>query len=330
MLGFEFHAPDTQKEALDILKRLPNTLILAGGTDLLVLIKDCLAQPGSVLSLARIRDLAEFTLDKNGLRMGPMTPLWRLEKWKDAAKAYPALIQAVLCLAAPPIRNQGTVGGNLCLDTKCLYYNQSQVWKRQLRPCFKAGGDVCHVAPAGKRCLGALAAETIGPLLIYDAQLSIASSANTRCIPIADFFTGDGLRPHNLLPEEMITAIELPPPPPKSGAAYYRFANRKALEFSQLNLTGSLSLDPEGRIASARLIIGAIAPAPIEVTKSLSGMIGQVPSENLWDQAALGAAREAMELSRSPRLTPHLRDVLTANAKRLMNECWQKAMGNEG
>lgn len=330
MPELEFHSPGTQKEALDILKGVPDALTLAGGTDLLVLMKDRLVQPRAVMSLARIQDLAEFDLNQKGLRMGPMTPLWRLEKGSGVGKAYPALLQAVTCLAAPPIRNQGTVGGNLCLDTKCIYYNQSQVWKRQLRPCFKAGGEVCYVAPAGKRCLGALAAETVGPLLVYGAQLTIASSVNTRRIPIAQFFTGDGLRPHNLLPEEMITAIELHPPPPKSGSAYYRFANRKALEFSQLNLTGSLSLDPEGRIASARLIIGSIAPAPIEVRKSLSGMIGQVPSENLLDQVARGAAREAIELSRSPRLTPHLRGVLTEYAKRLFHEIWQKAMGDEG
>jgi 4-hydroxybenzoyl-CoA reductase subunit beta len=329
MVELEFHSPCTQKEALGMLRELPDTRIIAGGTDLLVLMKDLLVQPGSVLSLGCIQDLAESDLNQNGLRLGPMMPLWRLEKWKAVGKAYPALLQAVRSLAAPPIRNQGTVGGNLCLDTKCIYYNQSQVWKRQLTPCLKAGGEVCHVAPAGKRCLGALTAETIGPLSIYGAELTLTSSVNARSIPIQEFFTGDGLRPHNMSPEEMITTIQLPLPPPRSGSVYYRFANRKALEFSQVNLTGSLSLDDGGRVTSARLIIGSIGPAPVEVKESLSGIIGEVPSEHLWAQVARGVAREAVRVSRSPRLTPYLQDVVTANAERLFKKTWQQALGNQ-
>jgi 4-hydroxybenzoyl-CoA reductase subunit beta len=328
MVEFEFHSPATLKEALDVLRDLPDTRIAAGGTDLLVLMKDLLIQPLSVLSLARIEDLAESDLNQNGLRLGPMMPLWRLEKWQEVNKDYPALLQAVTSLAAPPIRNQATVGGNLCLDTKCIYYNQSQVWKRQLAPCYKAGGEVCHVAPAGKRCLGALAAETVGPLSIYGAELTITSSVNVRRIPIQKFFTDDGLQPHNFSPEEMITAIQLPLPPPRSGSAYYRFANRKALEFSQVNLTGFLRLDDSGRVASARLILGSIGPAPVEVKESLSDTIGEVPSENLWAQVARGVAREAVKMSRTPRLTPYLQDVVTVNTERLFQKAWQQAVGS--
>jgi 4-hydroxybenzoyl-CoA reductase subunit beta len=288
--------------------------------------RDRLVQTKSVISLARIKELAESHFDEDGLRLGPMMPLWRLEKWEEANRRYPALLQAVRSLAVPPIRNQATVGGNLCLDTKCIYYNQSQVWERQIQPCLKAGGDVCHVAPAGKRCLGALAAETIGPLSIYGAELTIASSSNVRQIPIKEFFTGNGLQPHTLLPEEMITAIRLPLPPPGWDAAYYRFANRKALEFSQVNLTGALSLDDGGRVASARLIVGSIGPEPVEVKESLSCLMGELPSENLFAQAAQGVAKEAIKLSRSPRLTPYLQSVVTVYAERLFQQIWRRGV----
>ena len=329
MAELEFHSPETLEEALDILKRIPDTRIIAGGTDLLVLMKDLLVQPKSLVSLSRIPDLARFYLNEKELGLGPMMPLWRLEKWGAAKRYFPALLQAVRSLAAPPIRNQATMGGNLCLDTKCIYYNQSQVWKRELRPCLKAGGEVCHVAPAGKRCLGASVAETIGPLSIYGAELTIASSSNVRHLPIVEFFTGDGVRPHKLTPGEMITAIRVPLPPPGWGAAYCRFANRKALEFSQVNLTGSLSLDDRGRVGSARLIIGSIGPAPVEVKASLSCLLGELPSETLLAQAAQGAAKEAMKISRSPRLSLYLQDVVTAYAERLFQQAWQQALGNQ-
>ena len=329
MAELEFHCPETLEEALDRLKRFADTRIIAGGTDLLVLMRDRLVQTQSVISLARIEELAESHLNEDGLRLGPMMPLWRLEKWEEANRHYPALLEAVRSLAVPPIRNQATVGGNLCLDTKCIYYNQSQVWKRQIKPCLKAGGDVCHVAPAGKRCLGAAAADTIGPLAIYGAELTIASSLNVRQIPIKEFFTGNGLEPHKLLLEEMITAIRLPLPPPGWGAAYYRFANRKALEFSQVNLTGSLSLDDRGRVASARLIVGSIGPEPVEVKESLSCLMGEMPSENLLARAAEGVAGEAIKLSRSPRLTPYLQSVVTVYAERLFQQIRQQVIGNQ-
>jgi len=329
MAELEFHCPETLEEALERLKSFPETRIIAGGTDLLVLMRDRLVQTKSVISPARIEELTESHLNEDGLRLGAMMPLWRLEKWEEANRHYPALLQAVRSLAVPPIRNQATVGGNLCLDTKCIYYNQSQVWKRQIKPCLKAGGDVCHVAPAGKRCLGALAAETIGPLSIYGAELTIASGSNVRQIPIKEFFTGNGRRPHQLLPEEMITAIRLPLPPPHWGAAYYRFANRKALEFSQVNLTASIGLDDRGRVASARLIVGSIGPEPVEVKESLSCLVGKLPSEDLLARAAQGVAREAVKLSRSPLLTPYLQSVITVYAEKLFQQIWQQAIGNQ-
>ena len=121
------HFVETLEEALAGLERFPDSRILAGGTDLLVLMKDLLAQTRSLISLARIKDLAESHLNEKGLRLRPMMPLWRLEKWEAAKRTYPALLQAVRSLAAPPIRNQATIGGNLCLDTKCIYYNQYQM-----------------------------------------------------------------------------------------------------------------------------------------------------------------------------------------------------------
>jgi 4-hydroxybenzoyl-CoA reductase subunit beta len=328
MTPFEFHSPETLPEALELLKSSPNSRTIAGGTDLLVLMKDLLVSPSVLISLSRVKELTGSTVGEKGCELGPMTPLWRLERNKEVEKRYPALVQALRSLAVPPIRNQATVGGNLCLDTKCIYYNQSQGWKRNLTPCIKAGGQVCHVAPAGKRCVGALVAETAGPFWIYGAELTLRSSLHSRLVPIEMFFTGDGLRPHDFTPDEVLTAIHLPPTPSRMGTAYSRFAYRKALEFSQVNLTASLTLGERNRIEKARLVVGAIGPAPVEVKESLSCLAGENPSEKMWAEAARGVAREAIRLSRSPRLTPYLQEVVTAYAERLFQQAWQKAIGN--
>jgi len=328
MTRLEFHRPDTLKEALEILEKFPGSRIVAGGTDLIVLMKDLLVKPSALVSLSRVKEFSRIDFNADGLHLGPMTPLWRMEKHDRIKGTFPALFQAVISLAVPPIRNQATVGGNLCLDTKCIYYNQSRVWKRALTTCFKGGGKICHVAPSGKRCLGGLVAETAGPFSIYNAVLTIASPRNVRTLPIEDFFSGDGIKPNTLAPGEVVAGIRIPLPPSGAGAAYYRFSTRKALEFSRVNLTGAICLDERGRISSARLLVGAIGPAPVEVRKSLVPLIGQVPSEKLWSETAKGVAGEAVRLSRSPRLTPHLQAVVTVNTERIFQQAWREATGN--
>ena len=325
MLDFEFHTPATVQDALQLLSSNPEARIIAGGTDLTILMKDLLIKPASLVSLDKIEGLADITSDADGLHVGPMAPLWLLERNEHVQKTYPALAQAISHLAAPPIRNKGTLGGNICLDPKCIYYNQSRVWRRSLPDCFKAGGNVCHVLPAGKRCVGALAAETAGPLCIYNAEITIASSQGSRTTPMAGFFTGDGIKPHALDSSEMITSIRIPKPASRYGSAYHRFAYRKALEFSQFNIAAAVGLDNDSRIETARLIFGAIGPRPVEVKESLSHLAGQTPSKELWAEAALEAPREAVKLSKSPRLTSYLQEVARAYTERILEQACNDA-----
>jgi 4-hydroxybenzoyl-CoA reductase subunit beta len=325
MYDFDLYEPESLPDVLKVLGDVPDARIVAGGTDLMVLIKDLVLRPSVLVSLGRLTDLVGIGTQEDGWTVGPMTPLWYLEDSDTLRRTYPALHQALLSLAVPPIRNQATLGGNLCLDTKCIYYNQSHVWERNLPLCLKAGGDVCHVAPAGKRCVGALVAETVGPLWIYGAELTFVSRRGKRRISLKAFYTGDGLRPHDLAKGEVLTAVHLPAPGPRWGAAYCRFSYRKALEFSEFNLSTVICLDDRGRIDGANLVVGAIGPQPVELGESLSFLLGQYPSEALWTEAAQKASGEAARLARSPRLTPYLREALSAYAERLFNEALVQA-----
>lgn len=320
MYDYDFYRPETLPETIDLLEQIPGAGIVAGGTDLMVLMKDQLVCPSALISLAGLKDLVGINPQKDGWIVGPMTTLWQLERSEALSQTFPALHQAIMQLAAPPIRNRATLGGNICLDTKCIYYNQSQVWERSLVRCLKSGGDRCHVIPKGKRCMGALAAETVGPLWLYNTELALTSRSGTRRIPLRKFYTGNGLAPRDMAMGEVLTAVHLFPPPPRSGVAYCRFAYRKALEFSQINLSAAIGLDDQEKIASARLVVGAIGPAPVELKETISSLLGRHPSDAPWDQVARQAPKEALRLARSPRLTPYFQEVLSAYTERLFKE----------
>jgi CO/xanthine dehydrogenase FAD-binding subunit len=177
--------------------------------------------------------------------------------------------------------------------------------------------------------LGALAAETVGPLWIYGAELTLTSGRGKRRVPLRAFYRGDGLTPHDLAVGEVLTAVDLPSPRDRFGAAYCRFAYRKALEFSQFNLTASMSLNDEGRIEAANLVVGAIGPKPVELKESLSFLVGQDPSSALWEQAAKRLGGEVVRMARSPRLTRYLREILAVYAERLLSEAFARAKSNE-
>jgi 4-hydroxybenzoyl-CoA reductase subunit beta len=317
--------PDSLTDGLKHLTRHPECRIIAGGTDLVVLMKDRLIQPTPLISFSKVNEMSQFSQSDDGWDFGAMTPLWQLERSVEIAEQYPALNQAIAKLAAPPIRNQATLGGNLCLDVKCIYYNQSQVWPRSLAKCLKAGGEICHVAPGGKKCFGAMAADTVGPLIIYGGQVTVCSDKSSRKLPVSRLFTGDGLLPHALEREEAVTAIHLPRQAVRFGAAYFRLAHRKAIGFSHLNLTAGVKLDDRDRIQKVELVVGALAPKPIEIRESLSLLIGKKLSAELSSGAAREATREARKISGSPRLTPYLQKVMPIHIERLLEQATQQA-----
>jgi 4-hydroxybenzoyl-CoA reductase subunit beta len=321
-----FHRPEGLSEALALLQQTPAVYVIAGGTDLAVLIKDRLVVPTALVDLSGIRELKGTEWSHDGLMVGSMTPLWQLERSGPLAESYPALREAILNIAAPPIRNQATLGGNLCLDSKCIYYNQSRLWERRLARCIKAGGEVCHVDPRAGVCCAVLAADSTGPLLAYDAQVEIASADHRCWAPLATFLTGDGLAPHRLGRDAILTAVHLPAPRPHRGVAYDRFSFRRALEFSQVNLTASIQVDGGSLIAGAKLIVSAIGPAPVEVAESLAPLVGAPLPDELPAEVTEGVIDECVRRAKSPRLTRHLQSVLAARTPGVLLAAYRRAM----
>ena len=177
MKDLDFYQPTDLAGATQLLRQIPNSRLVGGGTDLMVLLKDQLVDPAALIFLSEIPALKQLCWDGYGLTMGAMTPLWQLERSRRVAETFPALHDAIVSLAARPIRNQATIGGNLCLDCKCIYYNQSRVWARRLAPCIKAGGRgmLTSIQRVGS-VLRLWPRTLVGPMLAYGATLTIVSA----------------------------------------------------------------------------------------------------------------------------------------------------------
>src|SRR5436190_20913546 len=216
---FKLLRPHTLSEALAILpghhsahagEGARATRILAGGTDLLPSMGQKLFEPEVVLDIRRIAELKGIRETDQGTEIGALTTLHEIEHSELFRARYPVLVEAATTVASPVLRNMATIGGNICLDTRCLWYNQSLTWRKSCGFCIKKDGDLCHVAPGGTKCWAAFSGDTPAALLCLDAQIEIASAKGVRRIPLREFYTGEGDAYRKLQPNELLTRVILP------------------------------------------------------------------------------------------------------------------------
>jgi 4-hydroxybenzoyl-CoA reductase subunit beta len=221
--------PATVKEAIAARLRHPGSRFVAGGTDLIVNMRRGIVSPDLLVDLSGIDELSEITTDDHGLTIGAGVTLAVLARNSEIGTRYRALAQAAEAIAGPGHRVLATVGGNLCLDTRCIYYNQSEWWRSANAYCLKNRGDVCHVAPQGQRCHAAFSGDLAPALLVFGAELDIAGADGQRRIPLSDLYVEDGKAHLALADGELIVAVHLPANPPPS--AYAKVRTRGAIDF---------------------------------------------------------------------------------------------------
>ena len=226
---FQYVEPNTVAEAVKALKDDPTAALCAGGTDLVVRLRKGLSDTGTVIRLDRIKDLSTLEHTENGMRLGAGVSLAEIARNKVIAENYPAIAQAANCVAGPSHREVATLGGNLCLDTRCVYYNQSHWWRKSNNFCLKYRGETCHVAPQGNRCRAAFSGELAPALMVHEAELEIAGPAGTRRIALSDFYEEDGAAHLRLDPSEIVVAAFLPRN--SAVSAYRKIAVRGAIDF---------------------------------------------------------------------------------------------------
>jgi 4-hydroxybenzoyl-CoA reductase subunit beta len=284
---FEHFEPKTLSEACFLLKKYRDRAkVIAGGTDLLNLMRNRLVEAEYLIDLKRILELRGLRFDeKKGLVIGSTNTLSGLINSPLVREKAPLLIEAARSVAAPPLQHMGTIGGNVCLNTRCFFYNQSKFWRSSRPRCFKVGGSVCHVVKNSKQCHSVFRADAACALVALKAEIKLVEEGEERTLPLADFYTGKGEIPNRLKPMEILTEIIIPPDSYSVGS-YEKLSSRAALDFPQVGVAATLSYDPGRRIKEAMIILNAIAPHPIELRAAQGLLIGKRLDENLVKKIA--------------------------------------------
>jgi 4-hydroxybenzoyl-CoA reductase subunit beta len=283
---FRYVAPRTAREAAGILAAEgPQAMVVAGGTDLYPNMKRRHQMPKTLVALRRIDRLRGVRGSAaKGLVLGPATTLTELEELPVLKKKYPGLHEAVRTISTPILRNMGTIGGNICLDTRCNYYNQNYEWRRAINFCMKCDGTVCWVAPGSDTCLAVSSSDTAPVLCAMGARLTLVSSGGERTIEAKELFNRDGIHYLAKRPDELMTAIALPPAADWR-SSYRKLRRREAFDFPVLGVAACLRFEGD-QVAEARLWLGAVASAPLEATEAEQALVGRQLTDESIDAAS--------------------------------------------
>jgi 4-hydroxybenzoyl-CoA reductase beta subunit len=281
-------------EALEMLHRHQgDSRILSGGTDLLVRMKQRLLQPRYLISLKSIRTHKDVRQTDGTIEIGAGASLDSVRTAVPVKKHLPGLVKAIESIGAPSIQHYaGTIGGNLCQENRCLYYNQSAFLRSARQTCHKAGGQICYALEGSDRCRSTFQSDCAPILIALNATVTAVRQGGQRKIPLADLYSAKGEAPLALEPDELVITIEVPVPEPNSGHAYQRLAYRAAIEFPMVAVGASVGT-ANGKINAARIVVGAISTAPLLMVKASASLIGQATNEDKAVDKAAEMAREA-------------------------------------
>ncbi|HTU41215.1 MAG TPA: FAD binding domain-containing protein [Candidatus Aquilonibacter sp.] len=314
---FRLLRPRAIDEAISMLAgREANIRVLAGGTDLIPSMRQKLFEPGYVLDLRGMAELRGIRPQADGsVEIGALTPLRTIEQSNYLRKHFLVLAEAAGTVASPVIRNMGTLGGNICLDTRCLWYNQSLSWRKGCGFCIKKDGDLCHVAPGGTKCWAVFSGDTPPALLCLNAEIEIASANGRRRMPLRDFYTGDGISYRRLQPNELVTRIFLPAPSAGYRGVYRKLRIRGSIDYPLAGVAVVMKRS-NGHVSEAHIAITAVNPAPMLVKGAGELLVGKILDEALADAAGDMAARTAKPLTTSALTPEYRREMIRVFTKR--------------
>ena len=286
---FDYIAPDSLSEALDLLTE-PDSTVMAGGTDVLVNIKHRVATPRRLISIRRLPELIGMEDGAEGVTILAGTTLADVATDARIRSRYPALGTAAELISTPQVREVGTLGGNVCLDVRCNYYNQSYEWRKGIGFCMKRDSEICRVAPGGDRCWAVASADTVPVLIALGAEITIASKSGTRRQQLETLYQDDGLTPLRLQPGEIVTAIHLPADPP--ACAYQKFRLRHSFDFPLVAVAVSILMDGS-IVRQARIVLTAVASYPERAERAEAILTGNALSPEIIAAAGETVFRQA-------------------------------------
>jgi 4-hydroxybenzoyl-CoA reductase subunit beta len=315
--SFKLLRPRNILEAVGYLAKHSGDLqILAGGTDLLPSMKQRLFTPAYLMDIRGVEEINGMRAHPGaGVEIGALTPLSVIEDSELIRRDYRVLHEAAATVASPILRNMGTLGGNICLDTRCVWYNQSLQWRRSCGFCIKKDGDLCHVAPGGKKCWAAFSGDTPPALLCLSAELEIAGPKGFRRVPIRDFYTNIGDARMKLVHNEMVTRVFLPESSAGWKGSYMKLRIRGSIDYPLAGVAVAVKQNG-GPVEAARVAVTAVNPAPLLVAAAEHALVGKQIDEHVATVVGELAAKTAKPLTTSALTPEYRREVVKVYAKR--------------
>jgi 4-hydroxybenzoyl-CoA reductase subunit beta len=314
---FKLLRPRGVEEAIRYLSdHAANIRVLAGGTDLIPSMRQKLFEPEQVLDLRGIAAMRGIRPQPDGsVEIGALTTLRTIERSDFLRQHYAVLTEAAATVASPVLRNMGTIGGNICLDTRCLWYNQSLTWRKGCGFCIKKDGDLCHVAPGGTKCWAVFSGDTPPALLCLNAEIEIASASGTRRVPLREFYTGLGEDYRKLQADELVTRVFLPASVADYRGVYRKLRVRGSIDYPLAGVAVVMKRS-NGHVADARIGITAVNPAPLLVNGVADLLTGNAVDEELAEAVGDLAARTAKPLTTSALTPEYRREMIRIFTKR--------------
>ena len=298
---------------------------LAGGTDLLPNLRRGLGRPATLVELGGIAGFAAIERFAGGVEIGAGVTLAAIAADDRFSGPAAALAEAARAVAAPAHRNAATLGGNLCQDTRCVFYNQSEWWRAANRWCLKHRGTTCHVAPQGSHCHAAYSGDMAPALIVLDAEVALVSVRGTRRLPLANLYLDDGAAHLALEPGELLASVRLPQPPPGARSGYRKARVRGAFDYPLAGVAIALVAD-EQRIGEIAVVITGLNPLPLRL-EGTQAFVGRTVDAGLLGELGKLVAKQAQPMRTTATPANHRRQVAVVLAERLLRELADPAPG---
>ena len=316
LADFRIIHPTTVKDAIAARRQQPPSRFIAGGTDLIVNIRRGIIRPELLIDLSGIDELSEIRADGDGVTIGAGVTIATLASDPIIVGRYRAVAQAAEGIAGPGHRVMGTVGGNLCLDTRCIYYNQSEWWRSSNSYCLKNRGDTCHVAPQGNRCHATFSGDLAPALLVFGAVIDIAGPQSQRRIPLSQLYVEDGRAHLALAEDELVVSVRVPANPPAS--LYEKVRARGAIDFPLAGVAVALAKSTD-TIGSLRIALTGTNSRPFLLTDT-ENFVGRFLDDKLLQEIDRLVQKQVQPMRTTLVSANYRRVAAAAVARRLVSK----------
>lgn len=324
---FEYLRPDSVEEACAMLMDEPTAaLAVAGGTDVLVAMKQRISTPRQLVRLGGIQGLGAIAARDGTLRIGALATLSEIVESQLVQDRVPLLGQAARKAASPQIRNLATIGGNLCLSRRCWYYNQSLQWRKTRSPCLRMGGAECYVVRGSDECYALHCADTIPALLALEANVKLVSIEGERTIPLDGLYSDLGPKATNLKPGEILTEVLVPYPGSSSCGVYLKHSGRPSIDFPLVGVAVTVRLKKGKEVCEdARVAVGAACPKPMRLVHGEEVLRGEGLSPAVVSKFVEVATAEVKPIPYIHSSPGYKRKVVGNLLLEAVEQAWQRA-----